>query len=92
MANVRQWGPLAQLLTSVHHFGTVHVVTNAQHITTAQAATLLDTTPRMIHHYVSTNRLEPVQRIGTAMLFDRDAVCALIPDLIRRPRTKQVAS
>jgi len=49
----------------------------SRQLTTAEAAARKGTTPRMIRWYVQTDRLTPVGRKGTAMLFDPADVDAL---------------
>jgi DNA-binding transcriptional MerR regulator len=55
-----------------------------RHLTTAEAAKRLRTSARMIRWYVSTDRLVPTQRIGTAMLFDPADLDQLEPSIVRR--------
>ncbi len=64
----------------------------ARPLTTAEAADRLGVSARMVRHYVKTERLAYIERIGTTMMFDPAAVDALAPTIIRRGRTSEVAA
>lgn len=53
-------------------------------LTTAQAAQVLETSERMVHHLVRRKRLKVKSRIGRCNLFDPMEVALLKPTLVRR--------
>jgi len=59
-------------------------------LTTAEAAARLDTSERMIRHYVREKRLKPAKIAGRAHLFSSADVDALRPTLVRRDWSRQL--
>ena len=61
-------------------------------LTTAQAARVLETSPRMVQYFVRTGRLTTSRRIGRQLLFDPIVVEAFKPNMVRRNWAHQLAS
>ena len=61
-------------------------------LTTAEAAQVLGTSPRMVQYFVREGRLKPARKVGRQLVFDPMTLAEFKPNMVRRNWTHQVGA